>query len=301
MDTPDPPIRVMALHALAYCERLFYLEEVEEIRVADAAVFAGRALHAELERDLPEDGVGWAAVDLGSDALGLTGRVDCLKRRDGMLIPYEHKRGQHRKENKEPAAWDSDSIQVGAYAMLVEEHLGRPIDEGRIRYHATDTTVRVPLNDALRERVRKTVARANELRRSTERPPITSEERRCIRCSLAPVCLPEEVRQEQDTAWEPVRLFPPDREERTIHVVTQGARVGRSGDTLSCSDEAELDMKIPVREVSDVVLHGFTQITTQAIRLCADHDIGVHWVTMTGRYIAGLTTGPGPVQRRLSR
>jgi len=28
------PIRVMALHALAYCERLFYLEEVEEIRVA---------------------------------------------------------------------------------------------------------------------------------------------------------------------------------------------------------------------------------------------------------------------------
>ena len=30
-------IRVMALHALAYCERLFYLEEVEEIRVADEA------------------------------------------------------------------------------------------------------------------------------------------------------------------------------------------------------------------------------------------------------------------------
>lgn len=30
-------IRVMALHALAYCERLFYLEEVEEIRIADAS------------------------------------------------------------------------------------------------------------------------------------------------------------------------------------------------------------------------------------------------------------------------
>ncbi len=33
--------RVMALHAMLYCERLFYLEEVEEIRVADKAVFAG--------------------------------------------------------------------------------------------------------------------------------------------------------------------------------------------------------------------------------------------------------------------
>ena len=47
----DPTIRVMALHALAYCERLFYLEEVEEIRVADAAVYAGRRLHEELAAD----------------------------------------------------------------------------------------------------------------------------------------------------------------------------------------------------------------------------------------------------------
>ena len=46
-----PPLRVMSLHALAYCPRLFYLEEVEEIRVADAAVFAGRELHASLEAD----------------------------------------------------------------------------------------------------------------------------------------------------------------------------------------------------------------------------------------------------------
>jgi hypothetical protein len=36
----EPPIRVMALHALLYCDRLFYLEEIEEIRVADAAVYA---------------------------------------------------------------------------------------------------------------------------------------------------------------------------------------------------------------------------------------------------------------------
>lgn len=46
-----PTLRVMALHALAYCERLFYLEEVEEIRIADAAVYAGRRLHEELTAD----------------------------------------------------------------------------------------------------------------------------------------------------------------------------------------------------------------------------------------------------------
>ena len=46
-DLDEPPIRVMALHALLYCERLFYLEEVEEIREADDRVYAGRRLHEE--------------------------------------------------------------------------------------------------------------------------------------------------------------------------------------------------------------------------------------------------------------
>jgi CRISPR-associated protein Cas1 len=44
----------MALHALGYCERLFYLEEVENLRVADARVYAGRRLHVEIERDEDE-------------------------------------------------------------------------------------------------------------------------------------------------------------------------------------------------------------------------------------------------------
>src|SRR3954454_2980972 len=86
-----PPMRVMALHALAYCQRLFYLEEVEEIRVPDAAVFAGRELHAGLEA---EEGEERTSLELTSEAVGLTGKVDCFRRRDGSYLPYEHKRGQ---------------------------------------------------------------------------------------------------------------------------------------------------------------------------------------------------------------
>lgn len=40
-----PAVRVTVLHARLYGERLFYLEEVEEIRAADEAVYAGRTLH----------------------------------------------------------------------------------------------------------------------------------------------------------------------------------------------------------------------------------------------------------------
>src|SRR5437762_14335771 len=93
LDSHVPAIRIMALHALAYCERLFYLEEVEELRVADDRVYAGRRLHENLE----EEGE-LVSVVLESDALGLTGKVDAIRKRDGQLIPYEHKRGRAHLE-----------------------------------------------------------------------------------------------------------------------------------------------------------------------------------------------------------
>ncbi len=86
-DSADPLIRVMALHALAYGERFFYLEEVEEIRIADPAMYAGRRLHEELAASDEGDSV---SLTLESGTLGPKGKVDCLRRRDGQLIPYEY-------------------------------------------------------------------------------------------------------------------------------------------------------------------------------------------------------------------
>ena len=295
MSTAAPTLRVMALHALAYCERLFYLEEVEEIRIADAAVYAGRRLHEELAADEGEH----VSLVLESETLGIRGKVDCLRRRDGRLIPYEHKRGRSAKGDDGPQAWPSDRLQVCAYALLVEEHTGTPIEEARIRYHANNTTVRVAVDDAARDEVRKAVARARTLSQSVERPPVADNDRLCLRCSLAPVCLPEEERLARDEGWEPVRLFPQDRERQTIHVATHGARVGKSGDTLTITSPDGQKQAFPIREVGEIVIHGYAQISTQAIHLCASQEIGVHWFTGGGRYVSGLTAGASPVQRRI--
>src|SRR5256885_3295670 len=208
LDSHAPPVRVMALHALGYCERLFYLEEVEEIRVADDRVYAGRQLHAALAAD--EDGEA-VSVELSSAPLGLAGKVDCLRRRDGSYLPYEHKKGQPRRnDGRPPDAWPSDRLQLIAYAVLLEEAFGQPIPEGRIRYHAANVTVRVPIDEAARADLRAAVAEARRLRQAVERPPIANNERLCARCSLAPVCLPEEGRQEREPQHDPIRLFPPD-------------------------------------------------------------------------------------------
>lgn len=296
-----PTIRVMALHALVYCERLFYLEEVEEIRVADAAVWAGRRLHEEL--DEPGDVV---TLTLEHEELGIRGRTDAVRRRDGTIYPVEHKRGRsHKTADGSHEAWDSDRIQALAYAMLLEQHQPTPVTEARVRYHADNVTVRIPLTDEGREQVRATVARARELAASPDRPPVTADDRKCIRCSLAPVCLPEESRfidsqaREPEEPHKPLRLYPPDTERRSLHIMEQRARVGRSGDSLTVVEPEKTKQRFGTREVSDVVIHGHAQITTQALRLCAADGIPVHWVTMSGAHLGTFASRPSAVQRRI--
>jgi len=297
---------IHALHALAYCERLFYLENVEQVRVADERVYAGRRLHVELARE--EDEEEWLTLELESERWGLKGRIDCVRRRDGQIVPYEHKRGRAaRGADGRAAAWPSDRVQIIAYAALVEEQTGREVSEGRVRYHADNVLVHVAFDEAARADLERAIARARELQATVERPPVAENERLCVKCSLAPVCLPEEARLAATlTAEEParveratIRLFPSDDDRRTLHVITQGARVGRKGDRLEVSARDESPQLHPVHEVGQVVLHGFAQITTQALRLCAEQEVGVHWVTGGGRYMGAWSAGTGSVQRRI--
>ncbi|MEP7338537.1 MAG: type I-MYXAN CRISPR-associated endonuclease Cas1, partial [Acidobacteriota bacterium] len=315
---------IHGLHALAYCERLFYLENVEHLRVADARVFAGRRLHVELERKEDEGEV--LTMALESARWGLVGKVDCIRRRDGMLIPYEHKRGRAaRSATGEAEAWWSDKLQVFAYAALVEEHSGKAITEGRIRYHADNVMVRVVIDDDAWRLLAEAVARARELQASVVRPPVTANERLCAKCSLAPVCLPEEARLgegvtgrrgelvavtssspslpiSQSPRPKSLRLFPADDDRQALHVVTQGARVGRKGDRIEITPPmgaGEQPQLYPVNEVGQVVLHGFAQISTQALGFLAQHEVGVHWLTNGGRYLGAWSSGAGGVQRRI--
>lgn len=296
VDVKFSPLRVMSLHALMYCERLFYLEEVEEIRVADEAVFAGRALHEEIE-DAGEGPV--ESQVLESERLGLRGKVDCIRTRDGAVIPYEHKRGRCHKGETSPEAWQTDRVQAFAYGILVRECLGVAVPEVRIRYHEDNTLIRLPLTEAAEGEVLSTIKRARELQASVERPSVASNEHLCVRCSLAPICLPEEERLAEDPEWDPIRLFPADPDKASLHVLTPGAKVGRSGDSLSVAIPHDKTTEYGAETIASIVLHGNAQISTQALGMCAEKDIGVHWITGGGRYLGCFMPGAGGVQRRI--
>ena len=329
----EPPLRVMALHALEYCERLFYLEEVEGILEADDRVYAGRELH---ERTLPEDDdvTGLRAFSLSNEALGLFGKVDAARKRPapgerkGAWVAYELKRGRCKRAGRArgkqgtPAAWPSDRLQAIAYALLLEVETGEPVTEARVRYHADGVTVKVPVDDVARRDLAAAVARARELRRSDDRPPVTDDDRKCARCSLRVVCLPEEDRlpvpgvgEDQGPALEEPAghavadgavadarggLFPSNRDGRVIHVASPDARVSRGGRSLIVTagfGEEESKTKIPMHQVDAVALHGHAQMTTQAILGCVREGIAVQWLTPGGR-AAGTLAPPGRVRQR---
>jgi len=295
----DSLLSVASLHALVYCERLFYLEEVERLRLADAAVYAGRRLHVEIAQ---EEGDSIERLEFESGQLGIRGAVDVLRTRSGELIPYEHKRGRSAGTPGAREAWRTDRIQVAAYAMLVEESHGRTIGEGRVRYHADNVTVRVAIDEELRGQVRAAIERACVLRSSIERPPVTDNDRLCARCSLAPVCLPEEARlgaSGEVGGDDPIRLLPQHPEGQTVHVMESGASVGRSGHQLLVRGREEPDVRIPIGEVGQVVIHGYAQITTQALQACTERGIGVHWVTYGGNVVGSLAPSAPSAQRHL--
>jgi CRISP-associated protein Cas1 len=75
-----------------------------------------------------------------------------------------------------------------------------------------------------------------------------------------------------------MRLFPEDDERQIVHVLEPGTRVGRTGEQLKITRSDQPVEKIPLFQVSQVVLHSFSQISTQALHTCCDQNIGIHFV-----------------------
>ena len=301
--TPEePPIRVMAIHALEYCERLFYLEEVEEIREADDRVYAGRKLHEDRVPKLDDDSRELRSFEVSSDELGLFGKVDAARVRDGGWIAYEHKKGRCRRakdKSKTPEVWPSDRLQVVAYAMLLEYQIGKPVQEGRVRYHQDNVTVHVPIDDAARSDVKAAIERMRALRRSSQRPPVTENEKLCRRCSLRVVCLPEEERlaTEETETRKKAGLFPARRDRRTLHITSVPATVSRSNRALVIDVDGN-KKRMPVEQVDAILLYGGAQITSQAVHMCTYENVAVQWVSGGGK-VLGTLAPPGRVRQRI--
>ena len=114
--------------------------------------------------------------------------------------------------------------------------------------------LRVPVTDELRQE--KPLATLDGAKKTAtgRRPLPLVNDVRCVRCSLQPVCLPDEVNFERMEAVKPRLLWPP--RDDGIHVVAQvnGTKIGVRGMSVRVSDKDGAVLKgIPHRELGESV------------------------------------------------
>lgn len=193
-DVPES-IPISALNALEYCPRRFYYEFVEGEMLVNEFVLEGTLVHRRAHqagRQTSSEGeIQTRRLYLFSEALHLSGYADVVEEREGVLVPVEYKRGCQGE-------WLNDRIQLCAQALCLEDRQGEGsgVPYGYIYYVSSRRRVRVEFTEALRATTRAAIARALEVA-MLEVPPSPLEgalAARCPKCSLFPLCLPDEVK-----------------------------------------------------------------------------------------------------------
>lgn len=186
----DDFIMLSALQHYIFCPRQCALIHVEQIWAESGLTAEGRIMHERVHEEGNESrgSVRIArGLPLRSVRLGLAGVADVVefhKKDKGVWQPYpvEYKRGKPKPDH-------SDTIQLCAQALCLEEMLSVPVPAGALFYGRTRRRLDVSFTNAIREETERTAEEAHRLISGAATPP-PAYAKRCKNCSLASQCLP---------------------------------------------------------------------------------------------------------------
>lgn len=300
-----------------YCPRLFYYMQVEGIFVPSSDTEKGVAVHRRVDKpsaalgnsdereDDPERPKIVRSLVLTSESLGLTATLDLVDLSGQVAVPVEYRKGAPKRvavglstkdcSEKEhsplphPEAWPTDRIQVALQAILLES-AGYTVREAVIYYAEEKLRLKIPLDSNLKEEALRILEAAKQCAQGARPLPLLNDPR-CPRCSLQPICLPDEVNHQRAQSTgegvTPRKIWPP--RDDGIHVVAQqeGAKVGVRGMQLRITDKnGSLAKGVPLANLESLSLLGSVQISTQAIHTLADMNIPIAFLSASGRLVA---------------
>ena len=172
-----------------FCERQWALIHIEQQWEENRLTAEGDLLHEAAHREGKESRPGvkiCRGLRLRSLRLGLSGQADIVEFHHHQPFPVEYKRGK-------PKADVSDSIQLCAQAMCLEEMLDLSIPGGALFYGTTRRRLDVAFDDALRHQVEGLSERMHDLYRNRS-TPVVDYALKCKSCSLIEFCLPRQKR-----------------------------------------------------------------------------------------------------------
>lgn len=275
------------LNQFVYCPRLFYLEWVRKEWRDNAHTAEGDAVHHSIGKrggrmpdpGEPEPPLTTCEVDISDDSLGLTAKIDRVDHADGSCSPVDYKRG---KAPEGGGLWPGDEAQVGVQALLLES-AGYDVSALVVSYRGAHRRVSVPWTDGLRQSTLATVRQAREVAAADDLPLPLVDSPKCVGCSLAPLCMPDEVNHELGRSGSaPRRIVPRDPDRRPLYVTEQGSYIGVDGRTLTVSVKGEKLPSVRILDVSHVCLVGNVQASTQAVTAVLRSGGSVLWLSYGG-------------------
>jgi CRISPR-associated protein Cas1 len=290
------PVRMLAEYV--YCPRLGYLEYAQGEFVDNAYTLDGTQKHKTVDEEtgtlpdadqtLPDLGHPVTSLFLSDTLLGLTTRVDVCKVTDQQVIPIEYKRG--KKPDHEP--WDDQRIQVCAQALVLRAN-GYACTHGQIYYIDSHMAVDVPIDADLEHKTIDALRSFLDILQADTPPIPLVDSPRCLSCSLAGICLPDELHA-LDSGHEDqeIRRIMPARDDALpMYVQDSTLHVTKADDQLIVKTHTgETVGQAHLFETSQLNLFGNPQLTTQALHALMELDIPVCHFSSGGRFL-GMTRG----------
>jgi CRISP-associated protein Cas1 len=309
------------VNEFVYCPRLFFYEFVEGLFRESSDTLEGSAQHKRVDREgkgLPkpeqaaEEDLQTRSITLSSESHRVIAKLDVLEVSGGIITPVDYKRGKPREGVDGPELWPADRVQLAIQALILREN-GYRCDEGLIFYQTTRQRVRVSFDDAVMADAKDAIRSAWLLAESGPIPAPLEDSPKCPGCSMAPICLPDEVhRLTESSEPDPVqlalfaagegappkkgvdsevrRLLTPRDDLRPVYLNTPGLRVGKSGSVLQVKERDSVIQEIRLNEICHVNLFGNVQLSTQAIQTLCEAEIPICYFSMGG-WFYGITTG----------
>ena len=255
------------------------------------------------------------SVQMGSERLGIVAKMDLVEskaEKDDLLsalevCPVDYKAGAPKEGEEANELWDTDKMQLGLQALILRDN-GYTCNEGVIYYRATKQRVRLPITPELENWILQNITEAKRIIGGPIPAPLVHSPK-CVRCSLAPVCLPDETRMLAQTTVKvdvsvdgktseslqpngeaPRRLIAARDDTRALYLNTPGYRVGCKDEVLVVKEKDRVIEEVRMRDVSHVALFGNIQISTQAIQSLCEQEIPVTYFSMGG-WFYGITRG----------
>lgn len=303
----EPLIPARMVNEYSYCPRLAYLEWVQGEWAESSDTVRGRYQHRRVDKaggSLPQAGeadddsrIHARSVTLSSDRLGLIAKMDLVEGEGNAVRPVDYKQG--KRPHRPKGAWDPERIQVCVQGLILEEH-GYECPEGILYFTGSRERVTIPFDDELREQTLSAINGLRLVAKGGQIPPPLEDSPKCPRCSLAPICLPDEVNfLKLDNVN--IRPLAVRREESLpLYVQAPAGTVRKEGEVLRIEVKDQPRKTARIREVSQLVLMGRISVTTPALHELMAREIPITWHSYGGWFL-GHSQGTGHKNIELRR